>query len=225
MILQMRYSIRSERHLVERIDFDILFRWFVGFSMDGRVFDASSFSKNYARLLNVKIVWAFLGNLVASPQVSPLMSTEHFSVEGIVLKTIGTVQYVTVNSALSKFGTVCRSGVPDDVRNSLDYAISQRLRNRIDEIFGRGKTTGGLTQSKRAGSKRCAPSVSLFAWSIMQSACKNCSRRGAKCVPLPEKWKRISANPRRTTARRPFHVENHRPPLKSASALPYSAAC
>jgi hypothetical protein len=225
MILQMRCSIRSERQLVERIVFDILFRWFGGFSMDGWVFDASSFSKNCARLLNVEIAWAFLGSLVASSQVRPLMSAEHFSVDGIVLKLIGTVQYVTVISAFSKLGTVCRSGVPDDVRHSLDYAISQRLRNRIDEIFGWGKTTGGLTQSKRAGSKRCAPSVSLLAWSIMQSACKNCSRPRAKCVPLPEKWKRISANPRRMTARRPFHVENHRPPLKSASALRCSAAC
>jgi transposase len=51
MLLQLLYSIRSERQLVERIEFDLLFRWFVGLSIDEKVFDASTFSKNRDRLL------------------------------------------------------------------------------------------------------------------------------------------------------------------------------
>ena len=59
------YSIRSERQLVERIEFDILFRWFVGLSIDEKAFDASSFSKNRDRLLTQEVAQGFLASLSA----------------------------------------------------------------------------------------------------------------------------------------------------------------
>jgi transposase len=64
-LLQLLYSIRSERQLVERIEFDMLFRWFVGLSLDERVFDASTFSKNRDRLLTHETAQAFLSSLLA----------------------------------------------------------------------------------------------------------------------------------------------------------------
>jgi transposase len=64
-LLQLLYSIRSERQLVERIEFDMLFRWFVGLSIDERVFDASTFSKNRDRLLTQDIAQGFLASLTA----------------------------------------------------------------------------------------------------------------------------------------------------------------
>ena len=85
-LLQLLYSIRSERQLVERLEFDMLFRWFVGLSIDEKVFDASTFSKNRDRLLTHEIAQGFLSSLLALPEVKGLMSAEHFSVDGTLLK-------------------------------------------------------------------------------------------------------------------------------------------
>jgi Transposase domain (DUF772) len=85
-LLQLLYTIRSERQLVERIEFDLLFRWFVGLSIDETVFDASTFSKNRDRLLPPEIAQKFLASFIALPEVKRLLSAEHFSVDGTLLK-------------------------------------------------------------------------------------------------------------------------------------------
>ncbi len=85
-LLQLLYSIHSERQLVERIEFDLLFRWFVGLSIDEKVFDASSFSKNRDRLLTQEIAQRFLAWLLALAEVKGLLSAEHISVDGTLLK-------------------------------------------------------------------------------------------------------------------------------------------
>ena len=85
-LLQMLYSIRSERQLMERLDFDLLFRWFVGLGIDDPVWDASSFSKNRARLLTAEVAQGFLSALLNEPRVKRLLSDEHFSVDGTLLK-------------------------------------------------------------------------------------------------------------------------------------------
>jgi len=85
-LLQMLFTIRSERQLVERLEYDLLFRWFVGLGIDDPVFDASTFSKNRDRLLNTQIAQDFLSALLNLPQVKRLLSAEHFSVDGTLLK-------------------------------------------------------------------------------------------------------------------------------------------
>src|ERR1700728_2229761 len=86
VLLQLLYSIRSERQLVERLEFDMLFRWFVGLMIDEKVFDASTFSKNRDRLLTHEIAQEFLSSLLGLPEVKGLLSAEHFSVDGTMLK-------------------------------------------------------------------------------------------------------------------------------------------
>src|ERR1700678_2399617 len=86
VLLQLLYSIRSERQLVERLEFDMLFRWFVGLSIDEKVFDASTFSKNRDRLLTHEIAQKFLSSLLGLPEVKGLLSAAHFSVDGTLLK-------------------------------------------------------------------------------------------------------------------------------------------
>ena len=68
-LLQMLYTVRSERQLVERLEFDLLFRWFVGLGIDDAVLDASVFSKNRNHLLTTDIAREFLSTLLAQPQV------------------------------------------------------------------------------------------------------------------------------------------------------------
>jgi len=86
LLLQAFYSIRSERQLVERIEFDLLFRWFVGLGVDDPVWDATTFTKNRDRLLQGDVASAFMRALLAQPKVKLLLSSEHFSVDGTLLE-------------------------------------------------------------------------------------------------------------------------------------------
>jgi transposase len=85
-LLQAFFSVRSERQLMEQIDYNLLFRWFVGLSIDDVVWDASSFSTNRDRLLEADVAKEFLATLLALPQVKRLLSNDHFSVDGTLLK-------------------------------------------------------------------------------------------------------------------------------------------
>ena len=86
MLLQAFYSIRSERQLMERLEYDLLFRWFVGIGVDDAAWDHSTFSKNRDRLLEGDVAAKFLGAVLAQPQVKRLLSTDHFSVDGTLIE-------------------------------------------------------------------------------------------------------------------------------------------
>jgi transposase len=86
LLLQAFHSIRSERQLVERIEFDLLFRWFVGIGVDDPVWDATTFTKNRDRLLAGDVATKFLAAVMAHRKVKALLSTEHFSVDGTLLE-------------------------------------------------------------------------------------------------------------------------------------------
>ena len=86
MLLQAFYSIRSERQLMERLEFDLLFRWFVGLGVDDAAWDHSVFSKNRDRLLQGDIAAKLLGAVLAQPRVKRLLSTDHFSVDGTLIE-------------------------------------------------------------------------------------------------------------------------------------------
>jgi transposase len=86
MLLQAFYSVRSERLLMERLEFDLLFRWFVGIGVDEAAWDHSVFSKNRDRLLDGEIAAKFLAAVLAQPRVKKLLSTEHFSVDGTLIE-------------------------------------------------------------------------------------------------------------------------------------------
>jgi transposase len=86
MLLQAFYSIRSERQLMERLEYDLLFRWFVGLGIDDAAWDHSTFSKNRDRLLDGDIAAKFLAAVLAQPKVKKLLSTDHFSVDGTLIE-------------------------------------------------------------------------------------------------------------------------------------------
>jgi transposase len=86
LLLQLLYSIRSERALVEHIDFNILFRWFVGLHLDEAVWDHSSFSKNRDRLIESDIALDFLNQVLEKAGEEGLLSKDHFSVDGTLLE-------------------------------------------------------------------------------------------------------------------------------------------
>ena len=86
LLLQALYSVRSERLLIEQLDFNLLFRWFVGLSMDDPVWDATVFCKNRDRLLDGDVARRFLAKVLNLPQVRSLLSNEHFSVDGTLIE-------------------------------------------------------------------------------------------------------------------------------------------
>ena len=86
MLLQAFYSIRSERQLMERLEYDLLFRWFVGIGIDEAAWDHSTFSKNRERLLEGDMAAKFLAAVLAEPRVKKLLSTDHFSVDGTLIE-------------------------------------------------------------------------------------------------------------------------------------------
>jgi transposase len=85
-LVQMLYSIRSERLLVEEIDYSMLFRWFVGMNLDEPVWDVTVFTKNRNRLLEGDVAREFLCEVIAQAQSKGLTSGEHFTVDGTLLE-------------------------------------------------------------------------------------------------------------------------------------------
>ena len=94
MLLQAFYSVRSERQLMERMEFDLLFRWFVGLGADEPVWDASTFSKNRDRLLEGDVAARFLATLLARPRVKRLLSSDHFSVDGTMIQAWSSMKSI-----------------------------------------------------------------------------------------------------------------------------------
>ena len=85
-LLQILFSIRSERQLMEQMDYNLLFRWFVGLGIDDPVWVPTVFSKNRDRLLTTDMSRKVMAAILAHPQVKPLLSDEHFSVDGTLVK-------------------------------------------------------------------------------------------------------------------------------------------
>ncbi len=86
LLLQAFFSVRSERQLMQQITYNMLFRWFIGLSMDAPVWDVTVFTKNRERLPDGDVARRFLATLLADPLVVPLLSSEHFCVDGTLIE-------------------------------------------------------------------------------------------------------------------------------------------
>jgi transposase len=86
LLLQVFFSIRSERLLVEQLEYNLLFRWFVGLSMDDKVWNHSAFSKNRDRLIAHEVATAFFQSILKQAQRAGLLSKEHFTVDGTLIE-------------------------------------------------------------------------------------------------------------------------------------------
>jgi len=91
-LLMALYTIRSERQLMEQIDYNLLFRWFVGFSMDDAVWDHSTFTKNRDRLLDGEVAHRFFAQVLGQADAAGLLSKEHFSVDGTLIEALASLK-------------------------------------------------------------------------------------------------------------------------------------
>lgn len=86
LLLRVLYSVRSNRELMEQVQYNLLFRWFIGLSIDDTVWDHSTFSKNQDRLLEHEVITALFAEVVEQARKRELMSDEHFSVDGTLIQ-------------------------------------------------------------------------------------------------------------------------------------------
>jgi transposase len=86
LLLQAFYSVRSERQLMEQLDYNLLFRWFVGLGIDDPIWDVTVFTKNRDRLLKGDIAARFFRAVLGQPEVKALLSDDHFTVDGTLIE-------------------------------------------------------------------------------------------------------------------------------------------
>ena len=92
LLLQALFSVRSERMLMEQLDYNLLFRWFVGLNMDDAIWDVTVFTKNRERLLRGDIANGFFQAVLRQARQSNLLSSEHFTVDGTLLEAWASVK-------------------------------------------------------------------------------------------------------------------------------------
>ena len=92
LLLQVLYTVRSERMLMEQLDYNMLFRWFVGLNLDEEVWDVTVFTKNRDRLLKAEVAKEFFRLVLAEAQALDLMSDEHFTVDGTLLEACASLK-------------------------------------------------------------------------------------------------------------------------------------
>src|SRR5437660_5407825 len=124
-LLQMLYSIRSERLLMEEMDYSMLVRWFVGLNLDEEVWDATSFTKNRDRLLEADVAKQFLAQVVEQARAQGLTSNEHFTVDGTLLEA-----WASLKSFQPKQG---KPAPPDDPGNPTVNFRGERRSNETHE--------------------------------------------------------------------------------------------
>ncbi len=121
LLLQFLYSVRSERLLMEELDYSVLYRWFVGLSLDDPVWDATTFTKNRDRLLDGDIADAFFTEVLDAIKQEGLLSDEHFTVDGTLLEAWAS------HKSFKPKGTTRRP--PDDPKNPTVNFHGETRRN------------------------------------------------------------------------------------------------
>lgn len=139
-LLQLLYSIRSERLLMEEMDYNLLFRWFVGLNADDEVWDATVFTKNRDRLLEADVAKEFLARVVGQARAKDLTSDEHFTVDGTLLEA-----WASAKSFQPKEG---KQVPPDDPSNP---TVNFRGEQRSNETHASKSDPEALLARKSQG--------------------------------------------------------------------------
>jgi transposase len=126
LLLQALYSVRSERMLMEQLDYNLLFRWFVGLNMDDDIWDVTVFTKNRERLLDGDIAEAFFQAVLRQARERNLLSDEHFTVDGTLLEA-----WASLKSFQRKDGKP--TAPPDDPSNATVDFHGEKRSNATHE--------------------------------------------------------------------------------------------
>jgi transposase len=126
LLLQILYSVRSERQLMEQLDYNLLFRWFVGLEMDDRVWDVTVFTKNRERLIGGEVSQRLLSAVLEQAREQDLLSEEHFTVDGTLIQAWAAARSFKPKDDVPKRGQGSGSGgevlLRDKVESKTDPA-------------------------------------------------------------------------------------------------------
>jgi transposase len=154
-LLQVLFSIRSERQLVEQINYNLLYRWFVGLTIEDRVWDHSSFSTNRDRLLENDVITELFEEVVGLARKQKLLSDEHFSVDGTLIQA-----WASQKSYRRKDDD---SGPPDGGRNSEANFHGEKRSNKTHE----SKTDGDAMLARKGPGKEAR--LSYMGHTVMEN--------------------------------------------------------
>jgi transposase len=153
LLLQALYSVRSERMLMEQLDYNLLFRWFVGLNMDDSVWDVTVFTKNRERLLDGDIAEAFFQAVLQQARERSLLSDEHFTVDGTLLEA-----WASVKSFQRKDGK--RPAPPNDPSNP---TVDFHGEKRSNVSRGKHSSPGALASARTSTAQDSGPQRCLSA--------------------------------------------------------------
>ena len=162
LLLQAFYTVRSERQLMEQLDYNLLFRWFTGLGIDDPVWDVTVFTKNRDRLLDGDIAGKFFAAVLNHARINGLLSDEHFSVDGTLIQA-----WASMKSFRPKDG----SGKPPDPGRNGERDSSARVGRRRAPAKGtrRARMTPMLRQRTRMPGffvRAAARRASSVSWAI-----------------------------------------------------------
>ena len=150
LLLQALYTVRSERLLMEEIDYSVLFRWFVGLSMDEPIWSPTVFSKNRDRLLKGDVASAFFDAVLRQAREAALLSDEHFTVDGTLLEAWASLKSFQRKDA-GPTAAAGRSGQPD---GELSRREAEERHARLDDRSRCAALSQGPGQGSEAGVSR-----------------------------------------------------------------------
>ncbi len=201
LLLQVFYGIRSERQLMEQLDYNLLYRWFVGLSPDDPVWDATTFTKNRDRLQEGDVFQKFMSKLLNHPQVKPLLSDEHFSVDGTLIEAWASHKSFRPKDGSDEDGTDFhgqkRSNETHASTTDPDSRLYRKAAGREAKLCYMGHATmenrNGLAVAVRSRMRAARPSGARRS---------RCSSARAKTPVAPSRWARTKLTTHLITSRR-----------------------
>ena len=112
LLLQVLYTIRSERQLIEQLEYNLLFRWFVGLGMDDAIWHPTTFTKNRDRMLAASVAEGFFAAVVRQADTSGLLSREHFTVDGTLVNAWASLKSLIPKDETEGSGPAAPPGEP-----------------------------------------------------------------------------------------------------------------
>jgi transposase len=205
LLLQVLYTIRSERQLMEQLDYNLLYRWFVGLAMDERVWDPTVFTKNRERMVGGEIAEAFFGAVLAKAAAEGLLSPEHFSVDGTLIEAWASHKSFQPKRKRSEPGD-------DDPGNPTVDFRGERRRNDSHAAGARCGPAHG--PEREQPSQRDRPPHDPPPWLRMQPASAE-TRRGSLRLDEDDRADAQDATPGEGSGRLGLHL--HRRSLQSGA--------
>jgi transposase len=182
LLLQVFYSVRSERLLMEQLDYNLLFRWFVGLTMDDTVWNHAVFSHNRERLLNEEIAEVFFERVLA--QAKPYLSDEHFTVDGTLLEA-----WASQKSFRRKDGPGPRDGNGSDFRGEKRSNATHESTTDPDARLYK-KTGGGESKLAYLGHALMENRHGLLVKTEVTSATGKAEREAALRMAKKMRWRK-----------------------------------